>query len=147
MSPSVDSSSSPSQPARSRRWLWIALSIAAGVCEETLFRGCLQARLGIVATVVLFASLHIQYGVSIFLLVVVVDGFVFALLRKYFDTTTAAIAHASCDALLSIQLSGEWVLIALAVQAFVLPFVIWSSRDRLALLLAIRRVHPEPASP
>ena len=45
--------------------------VGAGICEEVLFRGALQPRLGLPATALLFASTHVQYGLSIILGLVV----------------------------------------------------------------------------
>src|SRR5262249_20922382 len=42
----------------------IALALLPGVCEELLFRGALQPRLGLVITAVLFTAIHAEYGIS-----------------------------------------------------------------------------------
>jgi len=52
----------------------VFLGVLAGVVEETLFRGALLPRFGIVVTAILFAALHIQYGVSFATLEVFVLG-------------------------------------------------------------------------
>jgi membrane protease YdiL (CAAX protease family) len=78
-------------------WAAIAFGLLAGICEETLFRGVLQPRIGIVAAAVLFASIHIQYGLTPVLGVVFVAGIAYGLLRKYASLTAAIIAHAATD--------------------------------------------------
>ena len=45
----------------------LLVGVGAGLGEETLFRGAVQPRLGIAATSVLFASMHVQYGPSLLL--------------------------------------------------------------------------------
>jgi hypothetical protein len=54
-------------------WLWVALSVTAGICEEALFRGYLQRQFiavtknvpaGIVLSAVLFGAAHLYQGVA-----------------------------------------------------------------------------------
>jgi len=77
----------------------LLLGVGAGLGEETLFRGAVQPALGIVATSVLFTSMHVQYGPSLLL------GYVFLLsiglgfLRKYINTTASFVAHAVYNSL------------------------------------------------
>jgi membrane protease YdiL (CAAX protease family) len=118
---------------------WLVVGLAAGVCEETLFRGCLQPRFGLVATTILFASLHVQYGVSIFLLVIVLDGFAFGLLRNYFDTTTSVIAHATTDAIMLAPFPGWWLLLGGLAQALLIALVVWRARRRILGWITSRR--------
>ena len=44
----------------------LTLGLAAGIGEETLFRGALQPRFGLLITSLLFALLHSQYGITPF---------------------------------------------------------------------------------
>ena len=67
----------------------------SGAGEETLFRGAIQPRFGIVFTALVFALLHAQYGASFVTLGVFGVGILFGLERKYFNTTTAIITHAT----------------------------------------------------
>jgi len=80
-------------------WAYWLLSALAGTSEETLFRGALQPRFGILITAALFASIHIQYGFTPILAVVFVHGIGLGLLRRYLGTTTAILTHATYDAL------------------------------------------------
>ncbi|HVH64519.1 MAG TPA: CPBP family intramembrane glutamic endopeptidase [Candidatus Acidoferrum sp.] len=76
----------------------IFLGVLAGVVEETLFRGAMQPRLGIVITSILFAALHTQYAVSFATLEVLVLGVGLGLLRKYSGSTvTGMVTHAGYD--------------------------------------------------
>ena len=59
----------------------ILLGLLPGLVEETLFRGALLPRLGILVTAVLFAALHTQYGVTFASLEVFVLGVALGWLR------------------------------------------------------------------
>jgi membrane protease YdiL (CAAX protease family) len=78
-------------------WVYVTFAIVAGITEETLYRGAVQPRFGIVATSALFAFGHIQYGATPVLLGVFAHGIIYGLLRRYANTTTSAIAHSSYD--------------------------------------------------
>jgi len=73
----------------------LLIGLGAALGEETLFRGAVQPVLGIVATSVLFASMHVQYGPSVILLYIFVLSLGFGLLRRYVNTTATFIAHAA----------------------------------------------------
>ena len=76
----------------------VFLGVLAGVVEETLFRGALLPRFGIVATAILFAALHIQYAVSFATLEVFVLGLGLGWLRvRSGSTLTAMVTHAGYD--------------------------------------------------
>jgi membrane protease YdiL (CAAX protease family) len=71
----------------------IVIGVTAGLGEEVGVRGVLQPRLGILLSNLFFTSLHaFQYSWDA-LLVVFLLGFAFGFLRKYTNTSTAAIAH------------------------------------------------------
>jgi uncharacterized protein len=71
----------------------IVIGVTAGLGEEVGVRGVLQPRLGILLSNLFFTSLHaFQYSWD-GLLVVFLLGFVFGFLRKYTNTSTAAITH------------------------------------------------------
>jgi len=72
----------------------LLIGLGAAFGEETLFRGAVQPVLGIVATSVLFASMHVQYGPSVILLYIFVLSLGFGLLRRHINTTATFIAHA-----------------------------------------------------
>ncbi|MBV7329104.1 CPBP family intramembrane metalloprotease [Chloroflexi bacterium TSY] len=72
----------------------ITLGLAAALGEETVFRGALQPRFGLVLTTLLFAIVHSNYGITFSTFIVFVLGFVLGLVRQRTNTTTAMIMHA-----------------------------------------------------
>ena len=72
----------------------LTLGLAAALGEETIFRGALQPRFGLIFTAVLFALLHSNYGITISTLVVFVLGCVLGLVRLRFSTSTSMVVHA-----------------------------------------------------
>ena len=80
----------------------LVFAVLAGVSEETLFRGALQPRAGIVLTALLFAAIHVQYGATPILASVFIAGLAYGLLRQRMNTTTAIMAHASYDIAVSL---------------------------------------------
>jgi membrane protease YdiL (CAAX protease family) len=64
-----------------------AIGGVAGISEETLFRGALQPKLGIVLPTLLFALLHSQYLLSPATALVLLLGFVLALVRRWTGST------------------------------------------------------------
>src|SRR6267142_3505190 len=98
----------------------------AGIGEEVLFRGALQPRAGLVATALLFAMIHIQFGVTPILAWVFIAGLAFGALRIYFNTTTAILAHALTGFLALLEPSlltkvGFWI----AFLVVAVPFWRW----------------------
>lgn len=73
----------------------LTLGLAAGIGEETLFRGALQPRFGLLFTSLLFALLHSQYGITLSTLAVFIVGLILGLVRNRSNTSTCVIAHAS----------------------------------------------------
>jgi membrane protease YdiL (CAAX protease family) len=72
----------------------LTLGLAAALGEETVFRGALQPRFGLIFTTLLFALLHSTYGVSVATLIVFGVGLVLGFLRMRYNTTTSMVAHA-----------------------------------------------------
>lgn len=72
--------------------LLIGVGAAAG--EETLFRGALQPALGIPLASLLWASLHVQYGLSILLVYIFVISVGWGILRNRINTTATFLVHA-----------------------------------------------------
>ena len=73
----------------------LLIGVLAGVCEETLFRGALVPRLGVVVTAVLFAALHTQYAITFATLEVFVLGIGLGLLRvRSGSTLPCMVTHA-----------------------------------------------------
>jgi membrane protease YdiL (CAAX protease family) len=77
----------------------LLVGVGAGLGEETLFRGAVQPKLGIPATSVLFASMHVQYGPSLLLAYVFLLSVGLGLLREHVNTTASFLAHASYNSL------------------------------------------------
>lgn len=73
----------------------LTIGLAAGLGEETLFRGAMQPRFGIVLTSLLFAVIHTQYGVSLALVQILAIGLIFGFVRQRANTLTSMAAHAS----------------------------------------------------
>lgn len=72
----------------------LTLGLAAALGEESIFRGALQPRFGLLLTTLLFALLHSQYGFSFSTAAVFLVGLVLGVLRLRANTTTAMITHA-----------------------------------------------------
>lgn len=72
----------------------ITLGLAAGLGEETLFRGALQPRFGLIFASVLFALLHSTYGLTLATAIVFGVGLTLGLVRQRTNTTTCIIVHA-----------------------------------------------------
>ncbi len=80
----------------------LTLGLAAGIGEETLFRGALQPRFGLLITSLLFALLHSQYGITLSTLAVFIVGMILGLVRNRYNTSTCVIAHASYNITLGL---------------------------------------------
>jgi CAAX protease family protein len=107
-----------------------ALALAPGICEEVLFRGALQPKLGIVLTALLFTSIHTQYGFSLDALTVFLFALGLGAIRKYTNTTTSSLCHVSYNLLAVIGIGAELTGVALAVEVVLLAIVaygIWST--------------------
>ncbi len=72
----------------------ITLGVAAAIGEESIFRGALQPRFGLIFTTLLFALLHSTYGLSLATLIVFGVGLVLGLVRLAANTTTSMFVHA-----------------------------------------------------
>lgn len=73
----------------------ILLGLMPAVVEETLFRGALVPRLGVVVTAVLFAALHTQYAITFATLEVFVLGIGLGVLRvRSGSTLPCMVTHA-----------------------------------------------------
>ena len=110
-----------------------AIALLPAICEEVLFRGALQPRLGLVVTALLFTSIHTQYSISFDTLAVFVLALGLGLIRKYTNTTTSAICHATYNLVVSIGVGSELLGYAIAVEvvlAALTVFALWSVRRR-----------------
>ena len=123
-------------------WIGIAvIGLLPGICEDVLFRGALQPRLGIVPTALLFTSIHSQYGVSLDLAGLFVIAVCLGLIRKYTNTTTSVTTHVAYNVLGGISGSiglgapGAALYSAVAVEVVLLAvagYGIWRTRRRTA---------------
>lgn len=72
----------------------VTIGVAAALGEETIFRGAIQPRFGLIFTAILFALVHSNYGLSLSTLIVFLLGIVLGIVRIRTNTTTAMITHA-----------------------------------------------------
>ncbi|MCS1352316.1 CPBP family intramembrane glutamic endopeptidase [Mechercharimyces sp. CAU 1602] len=73
----------------------LTLGFAAALGEETIFRGALLPRFGLVLSSLLFALLHSQYGLSSSTFIVFILGLILGVIRMRTNTTTAMLTHAT----------------------------------------------------
>jgi CAAX protease family protein len=73
----------------------LLIGLGAGIGEETLFRGAVQPRLGIVLASMLWAAVHVQYGPSVLLIYIFVLSLALGFLRERINTTATLITHAA----------------------------------------------------
>jgi hypothetical protein len=89
----------------------LIFAVLAGISEETLFRGALQPRAGILISALLFATIHVQYGATPVVAFVFVHGLAYGWLRRSMNTTTAIIAHTTYDVIPSLPVAAVfWLL-------------------------------------
>ena len=98
----------------------IAIAVLPGICEELLFRGALQPRLGLIATALLFTAVHIDYGLTLDLLAVFVLAIGLGIMRRYLNTTATITCHTTYNLLVGIGLTGTLQLGLYAVSAVLL---------------------------
>ena len=72
----------------------ITLGVAAAIGEESIFRGALLPRFGLIFATLLFALLHSTYGFSLATLIVFGVGLVLGIVRLRANTTTSMLVHA-----------------------------------------------------
>lgn len=117
-----------------------ALALAPGICEEIMFRGALQPRLGLLATALLFTSIHTQYGLSLDALSVFVIALGLGLIRKFTNTTTSMICHVTYNLVVGIGVAASQLDFAVALEVVLIAvsaYAIWSKL----------RGAPAPANP
>jgi uncharacterized protein len=75
----------------------VVVALTAGLGEEIAFRGVLQPRLGILLSTLLFTATHaFQYNFDALMLVMLL-GLLFGVIRKFSNTTMSAIVHGGYD--------------------------------------------------
>ena len=112
-----------------------AVALIPGICEEVLFRGALQPRIGLVATALLFTSIHTQYGLSVDTLAIFLIAIGLGLIRKYANTTASCTCHVSYNLLAGVGIAGAALPVAIAIEVVLVAaaaFGIWSNRRRRA---------------
>lgn len=90
---------------------WTVLAAATGTGEELLFRGAIQPLFGIGLTSFLFATAHVQYGITPVTFVVFIIGIILGLIRRRYNTTTSIFVHSGYNFVL-----GMLSLIALQLE-------------------------------
>jgi membrane protease YdiL (CAAX protease family) len=108
-----------------------ALALAPGICEEILFRGALQPRIGMVATALLFTSIHTQYGLSFDTLAVFVIAIGLGLVRKHTNTTASSLCHVTYNLVTGVGIAGAALGVATGVELILVAlsaYGIWSTR-------------------
>jgi membrane protease YdiL (CAAX protease family) len=108
------------------------IALAPGSAEESLFRGALQPRLGILLAALAFTAVHTQYALTIDTLLVFALGCGLGAVRRFLNTTTAIITHAAYNALAGIGLPTSLWPLGLGVEALlvILALVAWRSGRR-----------------
>lgn len=102
------------------------IALSAGICEEALFRGAMQPRLGIVWTAVVFTTVHSQYGLSLEALAVLALALGLGLLRRLTNTTTTMTCHVVYNTLVGVGVAvattatADALLLAAAAVGIVL---------------------------
>ena len=112
-----------------------AIALAPGICEEILFRGALQPRIGIIATALLFTSFHAQYFLSLDALSVLLIAVGLGLIRKYTNTTTSLISHVMYNLIVGIGVASSQIPLGIGIEAVLIAvsvYAIWSFRRRAA---------------
>jgi membrane protease YdiL (CAAX protease family) len=118
----------------------IVIALLPGICEDALFRGALQPRLGVVPTALLFTCIHAQYGLSVVLAGVFVLALGLGLIRKYTNTTTSICAHVTYNLLQGITLAGTLLYVAIGLEIVLVGVAAF------AIVSQIRRP-AQPATP
>jgi len=109
----------------------LTIALVPAICEETLFRGALQPRLGMVWTAIVFALLHTQYGLSIDELAVLILAFGLGILRRVTNTTTSMVCHAIYNAITAVQLASFFAGPALVLEGVaVTGLAVWFATSR-----------------
>lgn len=113
-----------------------AIALAPGICEEILFRGALQPRIGLVAAALLFTAFHTQYGLSLNALSVLVIALGLGLIRKFTNTTTSMICHVTYNLVVGVGVAASQLDVAVALEVVLIgisAYAIWSNRRRPAV--------------
>ena len=110
-----------------------AVALIPGICEEILFRGALQPRIGLIATALLFTSIHTQYGLSVDTLAIFLIAVGLGLVRKYVNTTASCTCHVAYNLLAGFGVVGALLPAAIGIEALLIAaaaFGVWVNRRR-----------------
>jgi uncharacterized protein len=110
-----------------------AIALLPGICEEILFRGALQPRLGLLVTAILFTSIHTQYGLSFDAASVLIVAIGLGLIRKYTNTTTSSLCHVTYNLLAGVGVASGLAGPAVAVELGLIALAgygLWLNRRR-----------------
>ena len=80
----------------------LTLGLAAAIGEESIMRGALQPRFGLLLTSIVFTLLHAQYGFSLATGVILVVGLILGLVRDRQNTSTSMLLHAAYNITLGL---------------------------------------------
>jgi membrane protease YdiL (CAAX protease family) len=80
----------------------IIFGLSAGAGEELVFRGVLQPRFGLLVTALLFAAIHVQYGVTFILVGIFGIGLLLGFERKRYGLTACILTHMMVDTLAAL---------------------------------------------
>jgi uncharacterized protein len=80
----------------------LTLGLAAAIGEESILRGALQPRFGLLLASIVFTLLHAQYGFSLATAVILVVGLVLGLVRDRQNTSTSMMLHAAYNITLGL---------------------------------------------
>lgn len=109
----------------------LTIALVPAICEEALFRGALQPRLGMIWTAITFALLHTQYGLSIDEAAVLILAFGLGVLRRVTNTTTSMLCHAIYNAITAVQFASILAGPGLALEGVaVVGFAVWFATSR-----------------
>jgi uncharacterized protein len=72
----------------------LTLGFSAALGEETIFRGAMLPRFGMIATALLFALVHSNYGITFSTAIVFLLGLLLGWVRYRYNTSTAMVLHA-----------------------------------------------------
>ncbi len=121
------------------------IALSAGICEEALFRGAMQPRLGVLWTSLVFASVHTQYGLSLDAAAVFVLAIGLGLLRRWTNTTTTTTCHVVYNTLVGVGVSGPLLGPALVLEVgLLLAGLTAFFTGRLGSLRTAPRIGAEP---
>jgi len=80
----------------------LTLGLAAAIGEESILRGALQPRFGLLLSSIVFTLLHAQYGFSLATGIILVVGLILGLVRDRENTSVSMLLHAAYNITLGL---------------------------------------------